>query len=234
MAERVGIVVVAGGSGSRMGAAMPKQFLDIAGRSVLVRTIERMHAALPDSQIVVVLPEAHVELWQECYKRSECKVEHTIASGGATRFDSVASGIAALSDDCNLIAVHDGVRPLLSVEMIRRGVECADESGAAVPVIAVVDSIREVDAQGASHAVDRSRLRAVQTPQVFRADLLKEAYEAVGARLEDRSKATDDASVVEMYGHAVALYEGEPQNLKLTTPTDLSVAEMILANGTDL
>ena len=234
MVERVGIVVVAGGSGSRMGAAMPKQFLDIAGRPVLVRTLERMHAALPDSQIVVVLPEAHVELWQECYEKAACKVEHTIALGGATRFDSVASGIAALNNDCTLIAVHDGVRPLLSVEMIRRGVECAAESGAAVPVIAVVDSIREVDEQCTSHAVDRSRLRAVQTPQVFRADLLKEAYEAIGARLEDRSKATDDASVVEMYGHAVALYEGEPQNLKLTTPTDLSVAEMILANGTDL
>lgn len=234
MAERVGIVVVAGGSGSRMGAAMPKQFLDIAGRPVLVRTIERMHAALPDSQIVVVLPEAHVELWQECYEKAKCKVEHSIALGGATRFDSVASGIAALSDDCTLIAVHDGVRPMLSVEMIRRGVECAEKNGAAVPVIAVVDSIREVDQQGASHAVDRSRLRAVQTPQVFRADLLKKAYEAIGARLDDRSKATDDASVVEMYGHAVALYEGEPQNLKLTTPTDLSVAEMILANGTHL
>lgn len=234
MAERVGIVVVAGGSGNRMGAAMPKQFLDIAGRSVLVRTIERMHAALPDSQIVVVLPEAHVELWQECYEKAKCKVEHSIALGGATRFDSVASGIAALSDDCTLIAVHDGVRPMLSVEMIRRGVECAEKNGAAVPVIAVVDSIREVDQQGASHAVDRSRLRAVQTPQVFRADLLKKAYEAIGARLDDRSKATDDASVVEMYGHAVALYEGEPQNLKLTTPTDLSVAEMILANGTHL
>lgn len=234
MAERVGIVVVAGGSGSRMGAAMPKQFLDIAGRPVLVRTIERMHAALPDSQIVVVLPEAHVELWQECYEKAKCKVKHSIALGGATRFDSVASGIAALSDDCTLIAVHDGVRPMLSVEMIRRGVECAEKNGAAVPVIAVVDSIREVDQQGASHAVDRSRLRAVQTPQVFRADLLKKAYEAIGARLDDRSKATDDASVVEMYGHAVALYEGEPQNLKLTTPTDLSVAEMILANGTHL
>lgn len=234
MAERVGIVVVAGGSGSRMGAAMPKQFLEVAGRPVLVRTIERMHAALPDSQIVVVLPEAHVELWQECYEKAKCKVEHSIALGGATRFDSVASGIAALSDDCTLIAVHDGVRPMLSVEMIRRGVECAEKNGAAVPVIAVVDSIREVDQQGASHAVDRSRLRAVQTPQVFRADLLKKAYEAIGARLDDRSKATDDASVVEMYGHAVALYEGEPQNLKLTTPTDLSVAEMILLNGTHL
>lgn len=234
MAERVGIVVVAGGSGSRMGAAMPKQFLEVAGRPVLVRTIERMHAALPGSQIVVVLPEAHVELWQECYEKAKCRVEHSIALGGATRFDSVASGIAALSDDCTLIAVHDGVRPMLSVEMIRRGVECAEKNGAAVPVIAVVDSIREVDSQGASHAVDRSRLRAVQTPQVFRADLLKKAYEAIGARLDDRSKATDDASVVEMYGHAVALYEGEPQNLKLTTPTDLSVAEMILVNGTHL
>lgn len=233
MTEHVGIVVVAGGSGSRMGAAMPKQFLEIAGRAVLVRTIERMREALPEAEIVVVLPEAHVELWRECYEKSECKVEHSIALGGATRFDSVQSGIAALSDDCELIAVHDGVRPMLSVEMIRRGVECAAENGAAVPVIAVVDSIREVDSAG-SHAVDRSRLRAVQTPQVFRAALLREAYEAIGASLEDRSKATDDASVVEMAGYKVALYEGESQNLKLTTPTDLSVAEVILANGANL
>lgn len=233
MMEHVGIVVVAGGSGSRMGAAMPKQFLEIAGRAVLVRTIERMREALPEAEIVVVLPEAHVELWRECYEKSECKVEHSIALGGATRFDSVQSGIAALSDDCSLIAVHDGVRPMLSVEMIRRGVECAAENGAAVPVIAVVDSIREVDSAG-SHAVDRSRLRAVQTPQVFRSNLLRRSYEAVGANLEDRSKATDDASVVEMAGYKVALYEGESQNLKLTTPTDLSVAEVILANGANL
>lgn len=233
MAERVGIVVVAGGSGSRMGAAMPKQFLKIAGRPILVRTIERMREALPEAEIVVVLPEAHVELWKECYAKADCRVEHRVALGGATRFDSVASGIAALSDDCQLIAVHDGVRPLLSSEMIRRGVECAQESGTAVPVIAVVDSIREVDSEG-SHVVDRSRLRAVQTPQVFRADLLKKAYAVIGARLEDRAKATDDASVVEMAGYKVALYEGESQNLKLTTPTDLRVAEVILANGTDI
>ena len=129
--------------------------------------------------------------------------------------------------------MHDGVRPLLSVDMIRRGVECARESGAAVPVIAVVDSIREVDSEG-SHVVDRSRLRAVQTPQVFRADLLKRAYAVIGARLDDRSKATDDASVVEMAGYKVALYDGEPQNLKLTTPTDLSVAEIILRNGANI
>ena len=233
MAERVGVVVVAGGSGSRMGAAMPKQFLKIAGRPILVRTIERMHEALPEAEIVVVLPEAHVEFWRECYAKADCRVEHRVALGGATRFDSVASGLAALSDDCQLIAVHDGVRPLLSVDMIRRGVECARESGAAVPVIAVVDSIREVDSEG-SHVVDRSRLRAVQTPQVFRADLLKKAYAEVGARLADRAKATDDASVVEMAGYEVALYDGEPQNLKLTTPTDLSVAEVILANGANI
>lgn len=233
MAERVGVVVVAGGSGCRMGAAMPKQFLEIAGRPILVRTIERMHEALPKAEIVVVLPEAHVELWRECYVKADCRVEHRVALGGATRFDSVASGIAALRDDCQLVAVHDGVRPLLSVDMIRRGVECARESGAAVPVIAVVDSIREVDSEG-SHVVDRSRLRAVQTPQVFRADLLKRAYAVIGARLDDRSKATDDASVVEMAGYKVALYDGEPQNLKLTTPTDLSVAEIILRDGANI
>ncbi len=233
MAERVGIVVVAGGSGSRMGAAMPKQFLKIAGRPILVRTIERMREALPEAEIVVVLPEAHVELWRECYAKADCRVEHRVALGGVTRFDSVASGIAALSDDCQLIAVHDGVRSLLSVDMIRRGVECARESGAAVPVIAVVDSIREVDSEG-SHVVNRSHLRAVQTPQVFRADLLKKAYAVIGTRLEDRAKATDDASVVEMAGYKVALYEGESQNLKLTTPTDLRVAEVILANGADI
>lgn len=233
MAERVGIVVVAGGSGSRMGAVLPKQFLEIAGRPILVRTIERMHEAQPEAEIVVVLPEAHVELWRECYAKADCRVEHRVALGGATRFDSVASGIAALCDDCQLVAVHDGVRPLLSVDMIRRGVECARESGAAVPVIAVVDSIREVDSEG-SHVVDRSRLRAVQTPQVFRADLLKRAYAVIGARLDDRSKATDDASVVEMAGYKVALYDGEPQNLKLTTPTDLSVAEIILRDGANI
>lgn len=225
--ERIGIVIVAGGSGSRMGAALPKQFLDIAERPVLVRTVERMREALPEAEIVVVLPKAHVELWQECCQRAVCKVEHSVAFGGATRFDSVASGIAALSDDCALIAIHDGVRPLLSCEMILRGVKCAAECGSAIPVIPVVDSIRAVDADG-SHVVDRSLLRAVQTPQIFRSDLLRKAYEAVGARLEDRSKATDDASVVEMYGEKVALYEGEPNNLKLTTPTDLSIAEVLL------
>ena len=225
--ERIGIVIVAGGSGSRMGAALPKQFLDIAERPVLVRTVERMREALPEAEIVVVLPKAHVELWQECCQRAACKVEHSVAFGGATRFDSVASGIAALSDDCTLIAIHDGVRPLLSCEMILRGVKCAAECGSAIPVIPVVDSIRAVDAYD-SHVVDRSLLRAVQTPQIFRSDLLRKAYEAVGARLEDRSKATDDASVVEMYGEKVALYEGEPNNLKLTTPTDLSIAEVLL------
>ena len=109
MTERVGIVIVAGGSGSRMGAALPKQFLDIAGRPILVRTIERMHEALPDAEIVVVLPEAHVALWQECCRRADCRVAHRVAFGGATRFDSVASGIAALSDDCGWIVDFCGM-----------------------------------------------------------------------------------------------------------------------------
>ena len=228
------VVIVAGGKGLRMGGDVPKQFLPVGGKPVLMRTIDRFLEYDKNMQVVLVLPAAQQEYWCHLCEEYGFVQPHAIADGGETRFHSVKNGLALVNEGTALIGVHDGVRPLLSVEMVRRGVECAAESGAAVPVIAVVDSIREVDAQGASRAVDRSRLRAVQTPQVFRADLLKEAYEAVGARLEDRSKATDDASVVEMYGHAVALYEGEPQNLKLTTPTDLSVAEMILANGTDL
>ncbi len=224
---RTGVVIVAGGSGSRMGASMPKQFLPIAGRPILVRTLERIAEVLDDSPIVVVLPEAHIGLWREICRKSRCTVEHTTVAGGAARFDSVAAGIAALPDGCDLIAVHDGVRPLLSTEMIRRGVECAAASGAAVPVVPMIDSIRETGAEGTSRAVDRSRLCAVQTPQIFDARLLRESYAAVAARLADRAAATDDASVVEMCGHTVALYDGERRNIKITTPIDMALAEAL-------
>lgn len=224
---RTGVVIVAGGSGSRMGASMPKQFLPLAGRPILVRTLERIAEALGDAPIVVVLPEAHIGLWRGICRHSGCGIVHTAVAGGATRFDSVAAGIDALPDGCDLIAVHDGVRPLLSAEMIRRGVECAAASGAAVPVVPMIDSIREIEPDESSRAVDRSRLRAVQTPQIFDARLLREAYAAVAARLADRAAATDDASVVEMYGHAVALYDGERRNIKITTPIDMALAEAL-------
>lgn len=224
---RTGVIVVAGGSGSRMGTSVPKQFLPLAGRPVLVRTLERIGEALPAAPVVVVLPETHIGEWLEICRRCGCAVGHAAVAGGATRFDSVAAGIAALPDDCDLIAVHDGVRPLLSAEMILRGVECAAAEGAAVPVVPMVDSIREIDPEGGSHAVDRGRLRAVQTPQIFDARLLRAAYDAAAKSLADRAAATDDASVVEMYGRAVALYEGERSNIKITTPTDMAFAEAL-------
>lgn len=221
--EQTGIIIVAGGRGRRMGGALPKQFALLGGRPVLARTIDRMAEALPGARIVVVLPAAYTAFWQNLAARFDVAA-HTVAEGGEERFHSVRNGLKALGGGCGLIAVHDAVRPLASVAMIRRTVEAAACTGAAVPVVAAVDSLREVDAEGGSHIVDRTRLRIVQTPQVFDAERLRKAYEAP----YDPS-FTDDASVVERAGQPVALTEGERENLKITTPGDLTIAEALLA-----
>ena len=210
--ERTGVIIVAGGSGSRAGGARPKQFRFLGGMPVLARTINTFAAALPGAEIVAVLPE------------------HKIAAGGAERFHSVRNGLAALTSDPGLIAVQDGVRPLGSVAMIRRVAEAAAKHGAAIPVVEPVDSFRETDGEAdaagraASHIVDRRLLRIVQTPQIFRAEVLRRAYES-----EYRAEFTDDASVVEAVGQAVCLAEGERENLKLTTPGDFVIAEALIA-----
>lgn len=222
MERSVGVVIVAGGSGLRCGGSIPKQFRLLGGRPLLARTIEAFARALPAARIVVVLPAAHIAFWRDLAARFDLP-RHTVVEGGAERFHSVARGLDALPDDVELIAVHDGVRPLVTTGMIRRVAEAAEEHGAAVPVVPVVDSFRETDGAGGSHAVDRSRLRIVQTPQIFRGWLLREAYGA-GYRPE----FTDDASVAEAAGHTVFLAEGERSNLKITTPEDLTIAEAIL------
>ena len=225
--ERTGVIIVAGGSGSRAGGARPKQFRFLDGMPVLARTINTFAAALPGAEIVAVLPEQHIGFWKNLSARFDV-AEHKIAAGGAERFHSVRNGLAALTSDPGLIAVQDGVRPLGSVAMIRRVAEAAARHGAAVPVVEPVDSFRETDADEAgnvaSHIVDRRFLRIVQTPQIFRADILRPAYEA-----EYRAEFTDDASVVEAIGQAVCLAEGERENLKLTTPGDFVVAEALIA-----
>ena len=230
--ERTAVIIVAGGSGRRMGGNLPKQFRFLAGQPVLARTIGTFAAALPGAEIVVVLPEAHIPFWKNLAARFEV-AEHRVTAGGAERFDSVRNGLEALASDPELIAVQDGVRPLGSPEMIRRVVEAAARDGAAIPVVEPVDSFRQtdgsIDGEGAagasaSHPVDRSRLRIVQTPQVFRAALLRGAYAAAFRR-----EFTDDASVVEAAGHPVSLVPGERGNLKLTTPEDFIVAEALLA-----
>ena len=225
--ERTGVIIVAGGSGSRAGGARPKQFRFLGGMPVLARTINTFAAALPGAEIVAVLPEQHIGFWKNLSARFDV-AEHKIVAGGAERFHSVRNGLAALTSDPGLIAVQDGVRPLGSIAMIRRVAEAAARHGAAVPVVEPVDSFRETDADEAgnvaSHIVDRRFLRIVQTPQIFRADILRPAYEA-----EYRAEFTDDASVVEAIGQAVCLAEGERENLKLTTPGDFVVAEALIA-----
>lgn len=217
-----GVVIVAGGSGSRMQSSLPKQFLMLGGLPVVARTINTFAEALPAADIVVVLPEAHIPLWRNLEARFDV-APHRCVAGGAERFYSVKHGVEALGEDVEYIAVHDGVRSLVSKRLIIRTLLDAERSGAAIPVVEVVDSFRRIDGAD-SYIVPRSELRAVQTPQIFSAELLRRAYE----QPFDKS-FTDDASVVEALGHKISLVEGERANLKLTTPEDLEWAEYYLS-----
>ena len=219
-----GVIIVAGGSGSRMQSALPKQFLMLGGLPVVARTINTFAEALPSADIVVVLPEAHIPLWRNLEARFDV-APHRCVAGGAERFHSVKCGIEALGSDVEYIAVHDGVRALVSKRLIIRTLLDAEKSGATIPVVEVVDSFRRVDG-AESHIVPRSELRAVQTPQIFSAELLRRAYEQ-----PFDSSFTDDASVVEAMGHHISLVDGERSNLKLTTPEDLEWAEYYLSKS---
>lgn len=201
---------------------MPKQFMMLGQEPVLARTINLFSEALPKAELVVVLPEEHIALWRNIAARFDV-APHKIASGGKERFDSVKSGLAALSDEVETIAVHDSVRPLATKKLIIRLALAAEDAQAVIPVIAPHDSIRQVEGER-SYIVDRSQLRMVQTPQFFQAEVLRRAYEQSFSPL-----FTDDASVVEAAGGEVTLIEGEVQNIKITTPIDLTIAEAILA-----
>lgn len=205
-----------------MGATIPKQFMMLGQEPVLARTINLFSEALPKAELVVVLPEEHIALWRNIAARFDV-APHKIASGGKERFDSVKSGLAALSDEVETIAVHDAVRPLATKKLIIRLALAAEDAQAVIPVIAPHDSIRQVEGER-SYIVDRSQLRMVQTPQFFQAEVLRRAYEQSFSPL-----FTDDASVVEAAGGEVTLIEGEVQNIKITTPIDLTIAEAILA-----
>ena len=216
---RVGVIIVAGGSGKRMGGSLPKQFSLVGGEPILARTINAFRKALPASRIVVVLPAEYIEFWKNFSARFEV-AKHSIVEGGEERFYSVRNGIEALSDAVDLIAIHDGVRPFASKELILRTIACAAEHGSAIPVVKAVDSYRVVEDEE-SHIIDRTPLRIVQTPQIFAAPILRAAYDT-----EFRSEFTDDASVVEYSGEKVALCEGEYNNFKITTPDDMIIAEL--------
>lgn len=222
-------IIVAGGSGKRMGAAVPKQFLLLKGRPLLCWTIEAFHRFEPAMPIVLVLPEDQIPVWGALCINFHFDVPHQVVAGGEERFHSVRNGLACVTHD-GLVAVHDGVRPLLSADLIARCFAAAETHGAAIPVLPISSSVRELTTEGstsaplsASKAIDRSRLRAVQTPQCFRAPLLRRAFE-----LPYAPAFTDEATLVERLGVAVHLVEGEEQNIKVTTPFDLKVAEAVL------
>lgn len=220
MAKR-GVIIVAGGSGRRMGGALPKQFMMLDNEPILARSINRMHEALPAAEIVVVLPEEHVELWKNIAARFDV-ARHKIAIGGKERFHSVKNGLAALSDEVAIVGIHDAVRPLASKKLIIKLFLEAENNTAVIPVVAPIDSYRIVEGDN-SRIIDRSALRMVQTPQVFQAEALRKAYEQPFS-----STFTDDASVMEAAGHKVTLVEGERENIKITTPSDMLIAEAII------
>ena len=216
------ILIVAGGRGTRMGGPQPKQFLELAGRPVLMHTLEAFDRWDASARLIVVLPEDQIDTWKRLCQAHVFGRIHRVVAGGETRFHSVRNGLGAVASN-GLIAVHDGVRPLVAPSVIAACFAAAADGGAAVPVVPVVESVREVDADGGSRPVDRTRLRVVQTPQVFRADVLRAAY-----CLPYDPRFTDDASVVEASGVAVRLVPGNRENIKLTTPMDLLLAEQLM------
>ena len=216
-------IIVAGGKGLRMGGELPKQFIPVEGRPVLMRTLDTFHACDNSIQIILVLPRDHQPYWQELCHEYQFSVPHRIADGGATRFHSVQNGLALVDAPEALVAVHDGVRPFVAHEVINSCYREAKLHGAVVPVIPVVETVRQLVDQ-TSVTVSRDAYRLVQTPQTFNAALLRRAYEQPYC-----DAFTDDASVVEALGAAVQLVEGNRENIKLTTPFDLIVARALLA-----
>jgi len=213
-------IIVAGGAGSRMQADVPKQFLELCGKPVLIHSIKTFADVFDGIRIIVVLPPAQIGNWQELCRHYGFVLPHDIAEGGNTRFQSVKNGLSLLPDE-GLVAIHDGVRPLVSRQTITGCFRGAEKYGCAVPALPVSDSMREVSGS-ASRMLDRSALRLIQTPQVFDIALLKKAYEQ-----EYSPEFTDDASVFEKAGHAIHLTEGNVENIKITNPNDMVVAEAL-------
>ena len=203
-----------------MGGDIPKQFLPVCGKPVLMRTLEAFHAFDASIHLILVLPVSQQTYWKQLCEEYQFKLEHEIADGGETRFHSVKNGLALVKED-GLVGVHDGVRPFVSQEVIARCYEKALTLRAVIPVIGVVETVRYLTEKG-SETVPRDQYKLVQTPQVFDVVLLKQAYEQPYTEL-----FTDDASVVEALGEEVHLVEGNRENIKLTTPFDLKLAELL-------
>lgn len=213
-------IITAGGIGTRMQANQPKQFIEVAGLPILMHTIRRLHSFDTDAQLLITLPEAHVSTWKSLVDQYEFNIPHGLVIGGEERFHSIQNALMHCTG--SVIAVHDGVRPLVSHETLTRLFDAAETHEAVIPVVSVKESLR-ILVQNESKAVERSAYRVVQTPQVFHTKILIEAY-----KQPFTSFITDDASLVEQLGHPIFLVDGNEENIKLTTPADLGLAERLL------
>ena len=204
-----------------MGNAVPKQFLLLNGKPVLQRSLEAFAAFDPTMTCIVVLPETQISYWKDLCEKYSCNVPHVVVSGGKERFDSVKNGLKAISAE-GFVAVHDGVRPLVTMEMLRDGFETAEKFGSAIPYVDSVDSLRMIDGE-TSKILDRTKIKRIQTPQIFDVSQLKDVMD-----VEYRLEFTDEASVWELAGKKLYFYKGSEQNIKITTPYDLKIAEVLL------
>lgn len=204
-----------------MGNAVPKQFLLLNGKPVLQRSLEAFAAFDPTMTCIVVLPETQISYWKDLCEKYSCNVPHVVVSGGKERFDSVKNGLKAISAE-GFVAVHDGVRPLVTMEMLRDGFETAEKFGSAIPYVDSVDSLRMIDRE-TSKTLDRTKIKRIQTPQIFDVSQLNDVMD-----VEYRLEFTDEASVWELAGKKLYFYKGSEQNIKITTPSDLKIAEALL------
>ena len=217
------VIFVAGGTGTRMGSPLPKQFLKLNNTPIIIHTLRNFFSFNRNFEMIVVMHHDYISFWKDLCLQFEDVPEHTVVAGGEERFHSVKNGIESVSADVKHIAIHDAVRPLVSHETLTRCFNALNEHNAVVPAIPINDSIREVHGV-LNKSVDRSLYKRIQTPQCFESNILKEAYSKPFSPL-----FTDDASVVEANGHSVFLVEGNLENIKITSPIDLIVGESLTA-----
>lgn len=215
-------IIVAGGSGSRMQSALPKQFIEFCGEPVLMHTIRAFHNSGSSPQLILALHGGYHELWASLCAKYNFTIPHKITMGGKTRFHSIKNAVDTITDPDALIAVHDAVRPLVSTDIINEAYRCAEENGTAVTAVKSRDSIRQIT-EGISTSLNRDSIYLVQTPQTFQSALLKKAYEQPYSE-----SFTDDASVVEQSGVNITLIEGDHANIKITFPEDIAIAEALI------
>jgi len=217
-------IIVAGGKGERMGATTPKQFLELSGKPILMHTLEKFKQTIPSIKIILALPENQIDYWEElCSKYAFANIPHQIVKGGETRFHSVQNALTLVKEK-SVVAIHDGVRPLVSFKTIEVCLSEAESKGNAIPVVDVVESLRHISKQdNLNKAVARSCYKLVQTPQCFTSEIILKAYEQ-----EFDKSFTDDASVVEKLGEIIHLVEGNRENIKITTAEDLVIAKAFL------